>query len=207
MNYLSLYDSDWLRFCDLQDKPRLVTIAKVAGGEIRNAQKKSKKPIVHFKEYAKPLALNKCNGKAIATLYTNETNNWVGKQVVLYPSQTQFGLETVDCIRVRAPGGKAAAPPPVDDESPQADEATFEPAAEPDIKPATNNAADLAEVFGKLEWKAQQRDMWCKERFGRVSTHLTPEMYAVAFKLLYAWGRPDEYKSLLADAQKGGLCK
>lgn len=101
MNYLTLFDSDWLRHCDLGDRPRIVTITKVEQGELRNGKTKTRKPVVHFKEFPKPFGLNKTNGKAIATLFTVETERWVGKQVELYPSRTTFGSEEVDCVRVR----------------------------------------------------------------------------------------------------------
>lgn len=114
MNYLTLFDSDWLRHCDLADRPHTVTITKVVQGELRNGKTKTRKPVVHFREFEKPFGLNKTNGKAIATLYTVETERWVGKQVELYPARTTFGSEEVDCIRVRparvVANGKAPAP-------------------------------------------------------------------------------------------------
>jgi hypothetical protein len=112
VNYLALYDSDWLRHCDLGDKPRTVTITKVEQGELRNGKTKSRKPVIHLKEFAKPLALNKTTGKAIATLYGANIEGWSNKQVELYPARTTFGSEEVDCIRIRAPrtNGKAPAP-------------------------------------------------------------------------------------------------
>lgn len=111
-NYLMYFDSDWLRHCDLEDRPHVVTIAKVEQGELRNGKTKTRKPVVHFREFQKPLGLNKCNGKAIATLYTVETERWVGKQVELYPARTTFGSEEVDCIRVRPARSNGKAPAP-----------------------------------------------------------------------------------------------
>lgn len=119
MNYLAMFDSDWVRCCDLDGKPRLVTITKCEAGEIRNVSKKSRKPILHFKEFPKPLALNKTNGKAIAALFSPETEQWKGKQIVLYPARTTFGSEEVDCIRVRGPkvkGQEAATASPAERE-------------------------------------------------------------------------------------------
>jgi len=111
VNYLTLFDSEWLRHCDLGDRPRVVTITKVVQGELRNGKTKSRKPVVHFKEFDKPFGLNKTNGKAIATLYTNETERWIGKQVELYPARTTFGSEEVDCVRVRAVKAGNGKPP------------------------------------------------------------------------------------------------
>lgn len=112
-NYLAMFDSDWLRHCDLEGGPKTVTIVKVEQGELRNGKSKSRKPAVYFKEFQKPLGLNKTNGKAIAALYTNQTEQWVGRQVELYQARTTFGSDEVDCIRVRpAPTNGKATPPP-----------------------------------------------------------------------------------------------
>ena len=45
-----------------------------------------------------------------------DTNSWAGHKVELYPTKTQMGGRTVDCIRVRTPAvptaRKEAAKPP-----------------------------------------------------------------------------------------------
>lgn len=67
---------------------------------------KEKKPVVQFREtWAKKLILNKTNAKIIAAQFGKDTEKWIGKKIVLYPTTTQFGPNTVDCIRVRE--GKA----------------------------------------------------------------------------------------------------
>ncbi len=113
-HWKSLMDRDYLFAFDLQGKDCTVTIAKVTGGEIKGTGgKKSKKPLCYFKESRdqRPLGLNSTNCKAIAAMYGNDTAGWVGKRITIYPTTTNFGGETVDCIRVRPgiPSDKAKA--------------------------------------------------------------------------------------------------
>jgi hypothetical protein len=123
-HWKSLMDRDFIFAFDLNGKDVTLTIDRVTGGELTGpGGKKSKKPLCYFRETksGKPLALNATNCKTIAAMYGNETDAWAGKRVTLFPTQTQMGGETVDCIRVRpkVPAGKApAAQPAADDADP-----------------------------------------------------------------------------------------
>jgi hypothetical protein len=48
------------------------------------------KPVVSFRETDKTFVLNKTNSNTIAGLYGNETDQWVGKQIVLFPTEVEF---------------------------------------------------------------------------------------------------------------------
>ncbi len=101
-HWKSMVETDYLFAFALEGKDRVVTIQSVVAGVLTaNGGKKSKKPICKFLEFDKPLALNATNCKSIASMYGNDTDGWAGKRVTLYPTQTQMGGETVDCIRVR----------------------------------------------------------------------------------------------------------
>lgn len=110
-DYRLLYDSDYLYAFHLQGRDVTVEIEAVKGGElVGEGGRKAKKPIVKFKGKDKPLALNKTNGKIIAGMYGSDTTKWTGKSITLYPTTTNFGGETKDCIRVRpkVPTGPAS---------------------------------------------------------------------------------------------------
>lgn len=116
MHWKALHDSDYLYAHDLQGKEATLTITRVTGGELTGqGGKKTKKPLVYFKEpkSGKPLAFNKTNCKTVASLYGNDTDEWIGKRITIFPTKTQFGNEEHDCIRVRPriPSGKGAALP------------------------------------------------------------------------------------------------
>lgn len=111
-HWKSMTDREFMFAFDLGGVDRTVTIEKVTAGELTSTGgKRSKKPLAYFKESksGKPLALNATNCKAIAAMYGNDTDGWQGKRITLYPTQTQMGGETVDCIRVR-PGIPADKP-------------------------------------------------------------------------------------------------
>lgn len=100
-HYRSLYDANYIGAWDLTGDT-VVTIEKVEAGElVSEGNKKSRKPILTFKGAQKKFAVNKTNGKTIARLYGTDTTKWIGKRITIYPTQTKFGPETVDAIRVR----------------------------------------------------------------------------------------------------------
>ena len=65
---------------------------------------------ISFNEAEKPMVLNSTNGQIIAGIVkSEETDHWVGKQVVLYDDpNVSFGGKLVGGIRVRAPRVQAA---------------------------------------------------------------------------------------------------
>lgn len=141
-DYRTMFDSDYLFAFHLAGREHTLKIQSVKGGELTGqGGKKAKKPVVYFEGKEKGLALNKTNGKAIASMYGNNTDKWIGKLVTIWPTTTQFGGATVDCIRVKpqVPRGKAApaelnenaAPPARDDEPSDAPPSDDAPEYEP----------------------------------------------------------------------------
>lgn len=101
-DYRQYYDRDYLAAFDLNGKDATVTIARVEGKELTGSGgRKAKKPVIWFEGKEKGMALNKTNGKTIASLYGNDTTAWIGKAITIYPTTTSMGGETVDCLRVR----------------------------------------------------------------------------------------------------------
>lgn len=102
-HFKQFFDSEFAGVWDLEGRDRVVTIAKVAGGQVGGHQgkAKSKKLIVGVRELDKPIVCNVTNAKAIAGMYGPDVREWVGKRITLYPTTTSFGGQTVDCIRVR----------------------------------------------------------------------------------------------------------
>ncbi len=63
-----------------------------------------KKTIVTFENFPKPLVLNKTNALSIAKILDfDDTDDWIGGQVIVYPDLVQFGGKVVDAIRIKAP--------------------------------------------------------------------------------------------------------
>ena len=95
--------------------PMRVTISALDHEEI--GQEKEMKYVLSFKETSKKLILNTTNTKALIALFTDESDSWVGKTVILYADQVMFSGSMVPCVRIRASkaAGKPATPPPADE--------------------------------------------------------------------------------------------
>ena len=131
MHYKKMFDDkEHLYAFDLDGREVTVQIERCIAGEIAGEKgRKSKKPILKFVGKEKKLAVNKTNGKTIASLYGTDTDNWAGQWITIYPTTTDFGGETVDCIRVRPQVPKRAAPgksngPSTNGKRPAADQTT-----------------------------------------------------------------------------------
>lgn len=102
-DYRRMYDDkEHLYAYDLDGREVTVQIEKVFAGELMGEKgRKSKKPMIKFVGKDKKLAINKTNGKTIAKLYGKNTEDWEGQFITIYPTTTEFGGETHDCIRVK----------------------------------------------------------------------------------------------------------
>lgn len=99
-NFALLFPSNYISAADLDGKDTVVRIKTITPSE-EVGQKKDKRPIVHFYNWPKGMVLNKTNAKRIAKLYGSDTDAWIDEYITLYPSECDFGDETVPCVRVR----------------------------------------------------------------------------------------------------------
>lgn len=152
-DYRTMYDATYLGAWDLQGRDITVQIAKVVPGKLgHTGGPRSKKPIVYFERAEKALPLNKTNGLIVAALYGTDAAKWVGQRITLYPTTTQFGGATVDCIRVRPtkPGARVAAErivsQPVDEAMRDAQERAARAVDEPGASDADENGGSDADA-------------------------------------------------------------
>ena len=99
-----MFPSKYIKTADLNGKPAVVTIDCVVFEEIKDHDGKAEtKSIMYFRESKRGMVLNQTNANEIAIDHGDETDNWVGHKIELYPARVQFGPKMVDAIRVRAP--------------------------------------------------------------------------------------------------------
>jgi hypothetical protein len=118
MDYRAMFEGKYLGAWNLIDddgnrRDVRVTIESVSAQQIvGEGGKQNKKPVLKFRGKDLPMVAGKTVAKVIAGMYGNDTKGWIGKDIVLYPTQTQVGGDTKDCIRVRptVPTSKATAP-------------------------------------------------------------------------------------------------
>jgi hypothetical protein len=112
MNIDNAFPSNYLKASDLGDNQPVVTIDRIEIEAV--GRDKEMKPVVYFRGKEKGLVLNKTNGRKIAELVgSKDTDDWSGCQIRIYATETEFGGETVECIRVKAAGAKVTQPKPV----------------------------------------------------------------------------------------------
>ncbi len=102
-HWRGMFDNKYIGAWDLPRGDVVVTIDRVEAGmlDVPGTSAKKKKPIVYMRNTEKGFALNKTNAKLIAGMYGNDTAKWVGKKIALYATSTNFGGESVECVRVR----------------------------------------------------------------------------------------------------------
>ena len=118
-----VFKSKYLKCEDLNGKAITVSIERAPLETLKNPEgKEQSKIVLYFARAKKALPLNLTNFEACAEICGDDTDDWPGKKIELYPAKTQMGGKTVDCIRIRAPAQgelpkpKPTAKPPLADE-------------------------------------------------------------------------------------------
>ena len=111
MNINNAFPSKYLKAGDLNGNAVKLTIRDVQIEEV--GRTKDRKPVVYFMGKDKGLVLNRVNSNKIAEIAGSfDTEDWGGTIIAIYPTETEFSGETVECIRVKAPKANGAAPAP-----------------------------------------------------------------------------------------------
>jgi hypothetical protein len=118
MNIGDAFPSKYLKASDLQGAEPVVTIDRLEIEAV--GREKQQKAVLYFRGKEKGLVLNKTNANKITDLLgTALTEEWEGQRIRLFATETQFGGDMVDCIRVKAVSANGAkpkpSPPPVTD--------------------------------------------------------------------------------------------
>ncbi len=111
------FPSNYLKASDLGGRPVVVTIRSVEFEPV--GRDKEIKGVVYFVGKKKGVVLNKTNARKITEIAGSAlTEEWQGTAIAIYPTETEFAGEMVECIRVKAVGKigmqrmTPAAPPP-----------------------------------------------------------------------------------------------
>ncbi len=108
MKMSTAFPTKYISAADLTGRACVVTIETTVQETV--GQPPENRPVVYFRGKQKGFILNKTNAHAITFLHGDESDNWRGKQIEIYPTTTDFAGRIVDCIRVRGPG-QVAIPP------------------------------------------------------------------------------------------------
>lgn len=126
MKVSQLFPSKFVKAADLGGRPVTLTIAKLVVEELGHGAEKERKPVLYFAKATKGLVLNRTNGMTIAGLYGDESDEWTGKRITIYPTKVRAFGAMQDCIRVREeiPAEPRPQPTPSEiEEAPEIDDA------------------------------------------------------------------------------------
>ena len=76
-----------------------VTMADLTEGEV--GEEKEVRWRLHFKEFSRPMVINRTNLKRLIKMFGGETNDWMGKKVTIYPTTCEFKGKETPCLRVK----------------------------------------------------------------------------------------------------------
>lgn len=110
-NINDAFPSNYLKASDIRGAEPVVTIDHVAFEQV--GRTKETKAVCYFKGKEKGVILNKTNATKITQIAgSSQTEDWEGVRIRLYATETEFGGETVECIRIKnaPPVGRQAQP-------------------------------------------------------------------------------------------------
>lgn len=113
MRISEAFPSKYLKAADLQGRNITVVVDRVEMETIGD----DRRPIAYFRGKEKGLVLNKTNSNNIAAVYGDDTDDWQGGELIMYPTMVDYQGKSVEAIRVKVPPQKPAArrqpdPPP-----------------------------------------------------------------------------------------------
>jgi len=101
-----MFPGRFLRGSDLKS-PATVVIRRVVQERMysRAERAEADKWVVYFEGARKGLVLNRTNAEKIAEIVgSRDSDDWIGRQVVLYPVEIEVAGARRPAVRVRAPG-------------------------------------------------------------------------------------------------------
>lgn len=150
MNVNDIFPTRFVAAADLNGKSFTLTIRSVTLEDMQSHDNKTvTKPVAWFTNAAKGLVLNRTNTMIIADLYGPETDDWAGKQIIIYATKVRAFGKMEDAIRVREeipaqPKPVAEAAQVEDHSGPDDDDAGALPVADDSIFSAAATAGVLA---------------------------------------------------------------
>lgn len=91
-------NSNWIKAEDLKGRSVKVVIDKI---ELEEVGDSGYKVVLYFVGKEKSLVLNATNARCLAAALGDNEKEWVGKDLIMYPTTTEYAGKTVPCIRVR----------------------------------------------------------------------------------------------------------
>jgi hypothetical protein len=108
MKKSDVFPSNYIKADDL-DGDVTYTIASVKIETLGQGKDAEKKPVVFFEEVEKGMVLNVTNWNTIESQHGSDSDDWIGKRIIIFATEVEFKGEMVMGIRVRLRAPKPAA--------------------------------------------------------------------------------------------------
>jgi len=108
----TVFPSNYLKASDLNGQSVQVVIASVVMEQLDD----NRRLVIYFQNKKKGLLVNKTNANNIAMVLGDDTDDWLGHPVTIYPTMVDFKGKSVEALRVNAkpqPRTSKAPPPPL----------------------------------------------------------------------------------------------
>jgi hypothetical protein len=101
----AVFPSKYLKAADLSGKPLLVTVESAPIETLKSPEgKEQSKTVLYFKGTKKCFPLNVTNWDAVVDVTSeDDSDNWPGHKLELFPTTTTMAGKLKDCIRIRPP--------------------------------------------------------------------------------------------------------
>lgn len=103
MKVSDAFPSNYIKASDLNSRAVLAVMDRTEFEMIGE----DRKMILYFQGKDKGLVCNKTNANTIASIYGDDTDDWAGREIVLFEAYVDFQGKSVPAVRVRAPKKKA----------------------------------------------------------------------------------------------------
>lgn len=102
MKISDVFPSKYVKAADLNGRTVTLTIKSLAFEDMLNhANEKERKPVLYFERATKGMVLNRTNAMTIVGLYGDESDDWIGQRISIYPTRVRAFGTLQDAIRVR----------------------------------------------------------------------------------------------------------
>ena len=99
MELASIFPSRYVKASDLKGREITVVIARAEVEKLGD----DNKLVLYFQGAEKGLVTNRTNADRVSYLYGSNTDQWIGREIVLYVDLVSFQGRTVEAIRVKPP--------------------------------------------------------------------------------------------------------
>lgn len=115
MKLSEAFPSNYLKASDLNGKDVVLTIKGAEIESLGSPSNPDRKLVLRLNGTEKGFVLNKTNATTISGLYGDDTDNWIGKKIIVGAREVEFQGKMVMSLRVslKKPEGGAPAKPAV----------------------------------------------------------------------------------------------